>query len=913
MAGRPTGTVTFLFTDIEGSTRLWEDRPDDMRAALAEHDALLRDVFAAHGGYVFSTGGDGFAVAFGNARDAVEAAVQAQTALAGHPLIKMRMGIHTGEVYERDGDYFGPAVNRAARVMAAGHGGQVLVSQATTELISPRFDLLDLGTHRLRDLGRAEHIHQLGNGEHPALRTLDSFSTNLPLQSTGFIGREHEMEEVRDALMTARLVTLTGVGGVGKTRLALHVAAELLPAFADGVHLIELAALSDASALPEAVAAVLDVPLRPGMDFVESVVDFLRVREMLLVLDNCEHVLAQSARLVDSVLLACPSVRVLATSREGLGVPGEQMRTVPSLPVPPVAASSVEAVNVHAAARLFVERAQRARDGFRLDTSNAGAVTRIVQQLDGIPLAIELAAARVRAMGPSEIADRLDERFRLLTGGSRVALERHQTLRGAVDWSYELMNESDRAVFDRLSVFAGGFTLAAAQAVVADDAITDFDVLDCLTDLVSKSMVAIDDDADGGVRYRMLETLRQYGREKLDQRGESDVVRRRHAEFFTAFAERADAGVRGHDEASWARRVAIEIDNLRVAFRWSVDIGDIDLALQLVVALGFFGWGRESTGVHGWAAEATAVAGADRRVLFPRAGGFAGIGTLNTLADSDLAVAQAERALEIARATGNPPGCWPQITLGSVHILQGRPGEAEAAFVLALEEARRDGTPTDIVNVTVQVFVAVLFQGRSTEAAKGLGDALVDARRLGCPTVTSLCAGVLSLALAPDDPTAALPVAEFCIAEAGKVNNLKSLGCGLQALGLCHDSLGDTRAALQAYRRAIEFADVSGDQIVIAPILERLVPLLASTASHPDVDNSILAISTALDGYFDGRYALSAELTEARRHAVGVVRARVERQNPTADVAPRTFSEVLMIARDAIDRVAPLLEDAAGA
>ena len=565
--------------------------------------------------------------------------------------------------------------------MSAGHGGQVLLSQATVELISDHIDLVDLGTHRLRDLGRAEHLHQLGDGEHPPLRTLDSFATNLPFQSTAFIGREHEMDDVRTVLATARLVTLTGVGGVGKTRLAFHVAAELLPAFADGVHVVELAALSEASAVPEAVATVLDVHLRPGMTFTESVVDFLRRREMLLLLDNCEHVLSDVSRLVDAIGHACPSVRVLATSREGLGVPGEQTRTVPSLAVPPMASSSVAAMSEHAAVQLFVERAQQVRDSFRLDATNAVAVTRIVHQLDGIPLAIELAAARVRAMGPAEISDRLGERFRLLTGGSRVAIERHQTLRGTVDWSYELLDTMDRAVFERLSVFAGGFTLDAAQTVVADHELSDFDVLDCLTNLVSKSMVAIDDDTEGGVRFRTLETLRQYGREKLDRRGESDLVRRRHALYFTQFAERADVKVRGPDEAEWVRQVSIEIDNLRLAFRWAMDIGDIELALRLVVALGFFGWGRESTGVHGWAAEVIAAPDADHDVLFPRAAGFASIGTFNTLGDSDLAVAQARRALDVADDTGNAPGCWPHLTLGSVDLLQGRAVDAEVASV----------------------------------------------------------------------------------------------------------------------------------------------------------------------------------------------------------------------------------------
>jgi len=563
MSTTPTGTVTFLFTDIEGSTRLWEKRPDEMRAALAEHDALLRAAIDAHNGYVFSTGGDGFAVAFSRAHDAVEAARKAQVALADHSLIRVRMGVHTGEVQERDGDYFGPAVNRAARIMATGHGGQVLLSAVTRALLEVGHEFRDLGEHRLRDLSSVERLFQLGDAIFPALRTTDVGPNNLPLQLTDFLGREELVEEIHDLISTHRLVTLTGVGGVGKTRLALHTAARLLPAFPDGVWLCELATLTDPTRVANAIAASLRVPDRSIEDTADTIIDVVGSARVLLVLDNCEHVIDVAARLIQRLVSGCEHLGVLATSREALGVGGERVVRVPSL-------------LVGESDWLFLERAVSADHAFALDEAGRASIGRICTRLDGIPLAIELAAARAAAMPVDEIERRLDQRFRLLTGGSRAALERHQTLQAAVSWSYDLLSEPERAVFVRLSVFVGGFTLNEAEQVVSGDGVDDWDVVDLLGHLVAKSLVIRQGD-----RYQLLETLRQFGRQKLIDNSEMATFRERHAQAFLAVAR--EAGRRGGGMTfEEFRHLAPDVDNLRAAYDWLLENDQIESALRIL-------------------------------------------------------------------------------------------------------------------------------------------------------------------------------------------------------------------------------------------------------------------------------------------------------------------------------------------
>jgi predicted ATPase len=559
--------VTFLFTDIEGSTRLWDTAPDAMRAALELHDAIIRRAVARHRGVVFSTGGDGFGAAFARAGDACAAAMGAQADLASAPwpaeaVVRVRMGLHTGEVTERDGDYFGTPVNQAARLMALGYGGQVLCSAVTAALVGDNAPLVDLGEHRLRDLSAAQRVFQIGGGRFPPLRSVDAVPTNLPTVRNELIGRADDVAALAALAERDRLVTLTGAGGVGKTRLAVAVAAAVAPGFPDGCWLAELAAVGDGGEVASAVASAVRAPVTE----LDALVRYLSDRRALIVLDNCEHVLDAASELADALFASGLDVHVLATSREPLGVDGEIVRRVQSLAVPPSGASVAEA-GAAPAVRLFVERAAAARQGFALDATNVGPVGKICRHLDGIPLAIELAAARVGALGPAEIARRLGERFRLLGGGPRRAHERHRTLLAAVAWSYDLLTDEERVVFRRLAVFPASFDVDAGDAVAGGGGL---DSVGCLIRLVERSLV--DFDPDHG-RYRLLETLRQYGAERLADAGETDAAQERHARHFMGLVAR-QAGVLVGPRYPEARAVlTAELDNLRAVAEWCAEHG----------------------------------------------------------------------------------------------------------------------------------------------------------------------------------------------------------------------------------------------------------------------------------------------------------------------------------------------------
>jgi predicted ATPase len=512
--------VTFLFTDVEGSTRRWEADVEGMRVALAAHDELLRSAIQAHGGFLFKHTGDGVCAAFALPKAAVDAAVAAQRGLE----LPVRMGIATGEAEVRDGDYFGAVLNRAARVMAAGHGGQILLAESTAGLLSG-VDLLDLGPRRLRDLPTPVGLFQVRaaglSTDFPPLRALDVSPGNLRAPPTSLIGRESEVADVQAAVKAHRLVTLTGVGGVGKTRLALEVAARLADEFPDGVWFFELAAVTDPAAVPDAVAAVLGIIQQPGKSVADSVTAALEGRVRLLVFDNCEHVLDAAAGLVEAILAASATVTILATSREGLGVNEEQLWRVPSL--------DVNFGTESAAVKLFVDRARSVVSDFSLAQSGeADAVVEICRRLDGIPLAIELAASRMASMTASEVRDRLDQRFRLLVGSPR-GLSRHQTLRHAVAWSYDHLDEVEKGLLERCSVFAGGFDLESACAVMGSD--DDFATLDLLDALVRKSLL-VADRSSGRTRFSMLETIRQFAEERLVAHEAASDVRAAHARYF---------------------------------------------------------------------------------------------------------------------------------------------------------------------------------------------------------------------------------------------------------------------------------------------------------------------------------------------------------------------------------------------
>ncbi len=601
-AAIPTGTVTLLFTDIVGSTRLWETEPARMAPALRRHDDILRAAIEGAGGYVFKTVGDAFCAAFWTARAAVDAAVAGQRALSAQTWptsrpILVRMGLHTGVSEERDGDYFGPAVNRAARLEAAAHGGQIVLSGTTTELVAGELpdgaSLRDLGLHRLKDLGRPEQVFQLEApglaASFPPLTSLDNpeLPNNLPSVVSAFVGRDSELAEVRELIEAARLVTLTGAGGSGKTRLSLQVAAEMIDGTGDGVWLVELAAVTDGDAVASAISRALGIAAQPSRPALEALVEALVPQDILIVLDNCEHLIDACAKTADAILRRCPRVHLIATSREPLGIAGETIYRVPSLSLPGPDEPALAAPESSDAVALFVDRVRAQGTGLVVDEQTIPMIVSICRRLDGLPLAIELAAARLRSLSLSGLHDRLDQRFRLLTGGSRAALERQQTLRATVDWSYSLLNAAETSLLRRLSVFAESFDLDAAEAVCGFGDIEVFDVAELLGALVDKSLV-LAEPSGGALRYRLLETIRQFAAERQLESSydEAAAVAVAHARHFLAFAESVAPHLDGSDQGRWLARLDADQANLLLAARYlSGDAGGTEQVLRLVVAL----------------------------------------------------------------------------------------------------------------------------------------------------------------------------------------------------------------------------------------------------------------------------------------------------------------------------------------
>jgi len=673
VGGKAPGTLTFLFTDVEGSTRFWEQAPVAMAEAMARHDALVTAAVEAGGGRLVkarAAGDSAFAV-FERAADAVRAALALQRGLTAEPwpdgtAIKLRVAIHTGEAELRDADYFGPPLNRCARIRDAAHGGQTLLSQLTAELVRdalpPDASLRDLGLHRLRDLERAEQVYQLCAPElpleFPPLRSLDALPTNLPTQLTSFIGREEETREVCKLLQVARLVTVTGAAGVGKTRLALRVAAEVLDDFGDGAWFVELAPLSDPALVgttaASAVGLRVDTSGGPvaGGSAEERLVEHLRPRASLVVLDNCEHLAAEAARLAERVLGACPGVRILATSREPLGVGAETTWRVPSLSVPGAGERLVaQSLAGYEAVGLFVERAGQVKPGFTITPANAPWVGEVCRRLDGIPLALELAAALTAHLGPREIAERLEDRFRLLTGGSRTALARQQTLRAAVDWSYDLLFAPEQVLLDRLSVFAGSCTLGAAEQICAGGEIKRAEILGLLGSLVRKSVVIADDSAEP-TRYRLLEMIRQYGRERLEDRGETTELRQRHFAYFSGLAHEHVVEADHLDPGPpWIiDRLEADQDNLRAALERGLGSEE---GLRMAVAISGFWWvrGHHEEG-RSWLERGLAATDAPPEL---RAGALLGLSRASEN-DPNTALRLCEEALAIYRELGDGRG-----------------------------------------------------------------------------------------------------------------------------------------------------------------------------------------------------------------------------------------------------------------
>lgn len=607
MTHLPSGTVTFLFTDIEGSTRLWQLFPDAMGAALSRHHAMLTASIERHGGYLFQVIGDGCCAAFAAAPDGLAAALEAQRALRterwdGVDCLSVRMALHTGAAEVREGEFksgeyvSGITLSRVSRILSAGHGGQVLLSLTTVELVRDKLplevSLRDLGQHLLRDLAQPQRIFQLAGpglrSEFPALKALRAPPHNLPVALNSFIGREIELATIRDQLRLTRLLTLSGPGGSGKTRLSIQAASSVFGEFADGAWFVELAPVADPNFLPSAVAYTFGLREEGLRKPEEVLIDFLKDKQVLLVIDNCEHIVEAAARLAQRLLARCPEITILATTREALGIPGELVFPVRPLTMPKAGVNppgEAEGLSQYESVRLFIDRAVAAQPSFAVDQQNASAIAEICIRLDGIPLAIELAAARAKMLSAQQIQARLDDRFRLLTGGSRTAMPRQQTLRAAIDWSFDLLSAPERTLLRRLSVFAGGCTLAAAEAVASGEEIDVVDVLEQLSHLVNKSLVGTR-EGDETARYQLLESVRQYAAEKLVEAGEHDGVRDRHLDHFLGLVEGAEPLLYGAGQLAALKAIETESDNVRAAMDWAASAHRTLPGLRLASRLG---------------------------------------------------------------------------------------------------------------------------------------------------------------------------------------------------------------------------------------------------------------------------------------------------------------------------------------
>jgi predicted ATPase/class 3 adenylate cyclase len=927
----PTGTVTFLLTDIEGSTRLWEEHADTMRLALVRHDTILTVSIQEHGGVIVRTRGEGdsFFAVFARATDAVAAACAFQQALQQEPWptpipLRVRVGINTGEAELRQGDYYGPAINRCARIRALGVGGQTLLGRTTYELaregLPLQASLQDLGAHRLKDLQRPEQLFQLLHpdlpSDFPPLTSLDSLPNNLPLQVTSFIGRDREMAEVQRLLGTTGLLTLTGPGGTGKTRLALQVAADLLPEYPDGAWFVELASLSDPDLVPQTVASQLGIREAAGQPLTQTLVDALQARKLLLVLDNCEHLIPACAALANAVLRRCPGLKLLATSREGINIAGETIYRLPSLSLPDLRERSVsaESLSQYEAVRLFIDRARASQPSFAVTNTNAPAVAQVCHQLDGIPLAIELAAVRVRVLSVEQIMARLDDRFRLLTGGSRAALPRHQTLRAAIDWSYDLLSEAERALLQQLSVFAGGFTLEMAEAVCTGKAMEVSDVLSLLGQLVDKSLVVAEETVPGArlqapgpdesgaashsahhrtgsrepgvgsgneatMRYRLLETIRQYGAEHLRHAGEEATLRDRHRDCCLELAEKAEPELTGRGQGEWLARLEREHENLRAALAWSSERGageeriDRDSGQRRGPGPGEAGLRLGGALWRFWSLRGYVMEGRERLaglLALPGAEGCAparakalnGAGILAHY-QGDFAAARAflEESLTIGRALNDQERIAAALHgLGLVARFQGDDAAARSLHEESLTIYRQVGNRRGVAAALYNLGILARLQEEYEAARQLQAESLLLNQEVGDKRGIALSFGSLGqLALSQGNYAEARSLHEKALSTHQEVGDKEGIAFSLMHLGDIAQAQEEYAAARSLYEESLALGRELGDRWGIAMLLARLGNV-AGRQGEQGVARALLEDSLAIRRALGDRRGIAGSL-----------------------------------------------------
>ncbi|MGH2711876.1 MAG: ATP-binding protein [Actinomycetota bacterium] len=802
----PTGTVTFLFTDIEGSTLLLRKLGERYAEALGQHGDIVRKVLQREGGVELGTEGDSFFAVFASPAAAIRAVIEIQRELASHPWpegakFRVRMGLHTGEGSRAGDTYVGLDVHRASRIGDAGHGGQVLLSEATQTLVQHSLpegvELEDLGSHRLKDLPHPEHLFQLTipglQAEFPVLRSLDARPNNLPAQMSTFIGREDAIREVEELLESTRLLTLTGPGGTGKTRLGLEIAHRQLPAFPDGVWFVDLSAITDPSVVLTEIAVVLDLSRDPGASVFDCLEQHLRDRRLLLILDNFEQVL-DSAMGIEHLLSHAAGLKVIATSRSVLSIYGEREYPVPPLRLPePERVTDLDALSHSEAVALFVERARAVRPDFVVTAENASAIAEICSRLDGLPLAIELAAVRVNVLTPQAMLPRLDARLALLTSGPRSLPERQRTLRGAIDWSYQLLEDAERKLFSRLSVFSGGATLEAIEAVCGGG--LSGDALDMIGALINDSLVRRTETHDGEMRFQMLETIREFAAERLEEEPDVEDVRAKHAKHFLALSREAEPHLVGDDQKSWLDRMDHEHGNIRSALKWTIRAGEVEAGQAAAGAIWRF-WHQRGHLAEG------------RRKL--------------------------EHLLEVPEGQARTEARFKALTAaGGLTYWQNDNPATERFYKEALEIAEEMDDPRMIAEGIFNYAFTDRIAGRDEEAYAKIGRALEIARSIGDRQLQADCLFLLgNRALREGRPQEALPMVEEAFAIFRDLGNRFAVADALSGLGSVYRILGDRDGACDAHRKALDIFVEVGNPTGISMVLEEMAMVETMDGRH---------------------------------------------------------------------------------